>query len=179
MQRRMYLPVLFGAALVSTLAYPVLTHADFAKQTHSINSVPNEIVKCLPKVRQKTQIIANTTDRGTAYYIIHTGFKVDEQGQQDYAWGDFLVASESTGCVLLTPPPVAQTLYQAPLTQYVPQSAARKLSVSKWQKELARYGSKKALEEDIRKGLQPGPEALVLFPEDVWALKQLGIDVSE
>lgn len=171
MYKRIYFPFFLLFTLLGTLSYPALLQAGNVQTTSA--PVPQAIVKCLPKTREQTTVLARAVENDTDYYLVHTSFKRGE----DSAWGDFLIAAESTGCVLLHSPDAAQTLYQKSLAQYVPMSVAQKLALSKWQKELDRAGSKEALRQEILAGIEPGPDTMYLFPEDIWALRQLGIEI--
>ena len=171
MHRQIFIPFLFLVTLLGTVSYPALLQAVNAQAIS--DSIPQTIVKCLPKVRDRATVLARAVENDTAYYLVHTSFKRGE----DSAWGDFLIAAENTGCVLLNSPDAAQTLYKNSLAQYVPVSVAQKLALSKWQKELNRTGSKEALRKEILAGIEPGPDTMYLFPEDIWALKQLGIEI--
>lgn len=171
MYKRIYFSFFLLVTLIGTLSYPALLQAGNAQTTST--PIPQAIVKCLPKTHEKTTVLARAVENDTDYYLVHTSFK---QGK-DSVWGDFLIAAENTGCALLHSPDAAQTLYQNSLAQYVPMSVAQKLALSKWQKELDLAGSKEALHKEILAGIEPGPDTMYLFPEDIWALKQLGIEI--
>lgn len=171
MHRQVYFPFLLLVTLLGTLSYPVFLQTTDTQALS--NSIPQAIVKCLPKTHESTTVLARTVENDANYYLVHTSFKRGEES----VWGDFLIAAENTGCVLLHSPDAAQTLYQNSLAQYVPMSIAQKLALAKWQKELDRTGGKEALRKEILVGIEPGPDTMYLFPEDIWALKQLGVEI--
>lgn len=90
-----------------------------------------------------------------------------------------LVSLAGNECALLTPKERANELFTVSLTKFVPETLANQLTLDSWKREQQRLGSKKALQQFVSEGLQLGPDMIELRPEDIWALNQLGISITE
>ena len=60
MYKQSYFPVLLLVTLLGTLSYPALLQVGNAQTTS--NPVPQAIVKCLPKTREKTTVLARAVE---------------------------------------------------------------------------------------------------------------------
>ncbi|OWY64103.1 hypothetical protein B7486_49180 [cyanobacterium TDX16] len=89
------------------------------------------------------------------------------------------MTADSRNCKLLTPPEKSNLLITASLREFVSEPVANQLALDKWQRQQKALGGKKALQQEINLGTQPGPDAIELNPEDVWALDKLGIHIPE
>lgn len=180
--------IIFSLSFLSFLLVIALNHLppNPADAQNSLpKPVPTAIYPCLPGAKQglleasKPFVRGYFKDRDKEYYVIEMLYQStppfeDYEGVYE-AWGRFFVVLDSVGCLPLNSQETASELIFAPLTQVVPEPIARALALQWWKYQLSLSGSPQKLKEELLVGLKPGPEATVLFSEDIWALSQLGI----
>lgn len=159
--------------LVVTCHSPVRTNASPVIPPPSI---PKSVRPCLPQNTKNAQALAAATHDAETYYLIHGSFGDSTNSTPNF--GGLLLVVDSQGCALVSSQERASTMLQTPLSAYVTGPVARDLSLSRWRQELSRAPSRQALESDLQSGLQEGPDRSTLSPEDIWALRQLGIDLG-
>ena len=142
----------------------------------NVSTISQLITPCLPETLKESSLRASTEYKGTAYYLIDITVS-----RNDRTFGvnfdRILVSLTENECKLLTPPEKSDLLITASLAEFVPEAVANQLAFDRWKRRQKKLGSQEALQQDINEGTQPGPEMIELNPEDVWALKQLGITI--
>jgi hypothetical protein len=164
---------LFVLGLSIALTPAVLASPD----ENSGGETPKEIVSCLPHTIVETRTLGPVAAEGSEYYLVRGKFALRKDAP--LLWGHFLVGTDKSGCALLNAPADASTLLQRGLSLYVSEGVARKIALARWKEELRHYPDRAAFEREVRAGLVEGPDRTILAPEDVWALKELGIDLPD
>lgn len=139
------------------------------------DNIPQKLYPCLPKQVDKLMLAASTTIKQDTYYLIEVHqapqpLSTTEAPPPTYE--QTLVKLDNLGCLVVVP---KEKMGAASLIQYVPESVARDLSLQVYKKAIAQAGGKEKFqklwdEDDVEAG-----DKSYLFPENVWALQQLGI----
>ncbi len=139
--------------------------------------IPKSLYSCLPKQIQKAELRAKTTANQTNYYLIGV-YNQSQPLNQEQAplpnYQESLVSSNDASCEIIIP---KDKLGMASMTQYVPKEVAYDLSLQSRRQAIARVGGRKKYQElllEDEQGSTPGDHT-IYFPEDIWALKKLGI----
>ena len=143
--------------------------------------IPENLYPCLPKQNaQRLELIAiNTTNRSNqlSYYIVGV-YNQPEPLSQDEApelnYQETLVAIDEIGCQVIIP---KEKFGMATLTKYLPKTTAYELSLEYRRQAITQAGGRdkyQQLIEEAALNSTPG-DFSIYFPEDVWALKKLGI----
>lgn len=128
-------------------------------------SVPNFVKPCIPtRVRPpiiRTELIAQASAQGKTYYLLYT-FHAHETGGTD-----LVISVAGQQC--------QEEFYNAPgeavsLTQVVERNVANQLALGRYKQEIRRFGHTKVQANLNRVIASKG----ALYPEDRWALQQLG-----
>ena len=157
------------------LAGTLQKQAQSSPQTN-ILTIPQFVTPCLPENIKESSLRASTEYKGTAYYLVDLTVSRDDR-TFGVNFDRILVSLTENECKLLTPPEKSDLLITASLAEFVPEAVANQLAFDRWKRRQKKLGNQEALQQDINEGTQPGPEMIELNPEDVWALKQLGITI--
>lgn len=142
------------------------------------SSIPKIVMLCLPKNSKEISLAALTQYEEITYYLLDLTVARDDRSFGT-SFDRIIVTADSSNCKLLTPPEKSNLLITASLREFVSEPVANQLALDKWQRQQKALGGKTALQQEINLGTQPGPDAIELNPEDVWALDKLGIHIPE
>ena len=166
----------FLLAIVSAVLFAGLSAIPgISSSDRELALLPENLITCLPKPIANIQIEGQVHQQNQTYYVIYASSQPDEHD----VVGKYVLQLDRAGCLNLSPIEEAKSLAYKSLDEFVPPDIANQIALQKWEKRLQKFSSLKALEQDIRQGLQPGPYRIYLFREDVWALNQMGIPISE
>lgn len=140
--------------------------------------IPKIVMLCLPKNVKEISLTALTKYEGISYYLLDLTVARDDRSFGT-SFDRIIVTADSRNCKLLTPPEKSNLLITVSLREFVSEPVANQLALDKWQRQQKALGGKKALQQEINLGTQPGPDAIELNSEDVWALNKLGIHIPE
>lgn len=144
-------------------------------------NIPKKLYPCLPKKNvQKMELRAKVTTNKTnqiSYYLVGVynqpqSLSPDETPEPSYQ--ETVVVIDEIGCQVIVPKEKYGT---ATLTMYIPQSAAYELSLEYHRRAFAKAGGREKFQQLLWEEEQdstPG-DFPVYFPEEVWALKKLGV----
>lgn len=157
-------PIRFGISsivlLMTLLGSVQLVQAQTSK-------IPDVIRSCLPTQTRpaivRSELIAQTRSQSKIYYLL-SAFPASGNGI------DLVISVNGNRCT--------QEFFNAPgdtvsLTSVVGQEVARKLALGRYQHEIKRFGRPKLQQQVNQAAASNG----VFYPEDVWALRQLGFSV--
>lgn len=158
-----------------------------AQVTPLKKEIPEEILPCLPMNRKKPErdpIIEGAAKyQGKNYYVIHllyeTGSPFEDDLEPYYKGGRFAVTLDEIGCLNLNTVEQSTEVFFSSLSEIVPIPVAQQIALEKWKFELNRLKDKEKLKTYILEGIQPGPWRIYLFEEDLWALRQLGLNLPD
>lgn len=147
-------------------------------------NIPKHLYPCLPQQGiQKLELKAKVTTTKTKkidYYIVGVNNQTQSLSEDKAPLPNYqqtLVAIDEIGCQVIIPKEKYGT---ATLTMYIPKSSAYDLSLEYRSQAIAKAGGKdkyQKIMEETQLNSTPG-EFSIYFPEDVWALKKLGIKLS-
>lgn len=129
--------------------------------------IPDAIKACLPTRTRpaivRSELITQTRSQDKTYYLL-SALPASSNGI------DLVISANGNRC--------AQEFFNAPgdtvsLTSVVGQEIARKLAFGRYQHEIEQLGRRK-LQQQIK---QAAASNGVFYPEDIWALKQLGFSI--
>jgi hypothetical protein len=148
-----------------------------ATEANIDSSIPKKLYPCLPRKVEKLKLLGSTVDADNTYYLVGVyqalqSVPINEAPPPTYE--ETLVKLDNLGCLVVVP---KEKKVMASLTRYVPESVARSLSLQKHRKKIVDAGGKQKFEQSFNEDREEGGETVYLFPEDVWALKQLGINI--
>jgi len=148
-----------------------------ATEANIDGSIPKKLYPCLPRKVENMKLLASTVDQDNTYYLVGVyqalqPVTTDETPPPTYE--ESLVKLDNLGCLVVVP---KEKTVMASLTRYVPESVARSLSLQKHRKVIVEAGGKQKFEQSFNDDRDGAGEITYLFPEDVWALKQLGINI--
>lgn len=141
------------------------------------SSIPKKLYLCLPRKVEKLRLLASTINKGNTYYLIgvHQALQPATTNEAPPPiYEETLVKLDNLGCLVVVP---KEKKVMASLTRYVPESVARSLSLQKHQKVIVEAGGKQKFEQSFNNDRDGEGEITYLFPEDAWALQQLGINI--
>lgn len=160
----------------SSEAHPSIILVQAAEADIDIN-IPKKLYPCLPKKVEKLRLLASNTTSRTSYYLVAIHLAPQPQILNEPpppTYEQILVKLESLGCLVVVP---KEKLGSVSLTQYIPELVARSLSLQRYRKAMAEVGGKEKFQQIWDKGDEEAGNVRYLFPEDSWALKQLGISI--
>lgn len=140
-------------------------------------NIPKKLYPCLPRKVGRLKLLASNTSEQDTYYFIGIHLAPYHQNSDEPlppTYQETLVKLDNLGCLVIIP---KEKLGAVSLTQYVPESVARSLSLQKHRKVIVEAGGKQNFEQSFSEDRDGQGETTYLFPEDVWALKQLGINI--
>lgn len=163
--RHSFHPVRFG--LISLLSLAIALGSAHLSQAQT-NPLLNTVQSCLPTQTRpqivRTETIAQTQAQGKTFYLLAaypaSGNEID------------LVISVAGGqCRQEFFNPTGEVVS---LTQVLGQDIARQLALGRYQREIDR-GGKSKLQQEINRAATAANG--LFYPEEVWALRQLGLSV--
>lgn len=146
--------------LVALFGSVQLAHAQTAK-------IPDVVRNCLPTQTRpsivRSELIAQTRSKSKTYYLL-SALPASGNGI------DLIISTNGNRCT--------QEFFNASgdtvsLTSVVGQEVARKLAFGRYQYEIKRFG-RPQLQQQVN---QAASSNGVFYPEEVWALKQLGFSI--
>jgi len=132
------------------------------------SQIPDVVKDCLPtKTRPaiaRSELIAQASFKDKIYYLLSA---IPASGNGI----DLVISVKGDRCT--------QEFFNAPgdqvsLTSVVGQEAARKLALGRYQREIKQFGRPKLQQQINQAAIAPNG---VFYPEDIWALKQLGFSI--
>ncbi len=158
----------------------LIVQSQVKRQAEIDKNIPKNLYPCLPKHEQRLQLRESTNYNKKQYYVIgiyelpstHEGVEVQP------SYKETLVALDNADCQVIVS---KDKMGKASLILYIPQTAARNLRLQAFRKAIAELGGKEKLEQSLLEEEQtsiPG-DYPIYFPEDVWALKKLGIKLPK
>lgn len=148
-----------------------------ATEANIDSSIPKKLYPCLPRKVERIELLASTVDAGNTYYLVgvHQALQpatTNEAPPPTYE--ETLVELDNLGCLVVVP---KEKTVMVSLSRYVPESVARSLSLQKHRKKIVDAGGKQKFEQSFNDDRDGAGEITYLFPEDAWALQQLGINI--
>lgn len=148
-----------------------------ATEANIDSSIPKKLYPCLPKKVERLMLVASAVNKDNTYYLVGVDqalqfASTDEAPPPTYE--ETLVKLDNLGCLVVVP---KEKKVMVSLTRYLPESVARSLSLQKHRKKIVDAGGKQKFEQSFNDDRDGAGEITYLFPEDAWALKQLGINI--
>jgi len=132
--------------------------------------VPDSVLTCIPNEGAKYELLGETKQEATDYYLFSIYAYADEDPTERW---DALIQVDRSGCLLLHH--LGSGL--KPLSTYMPVEVARKLELQRYQHWITESGGKEEFQQNlIARGSDVGVPHY-LSQEQVWALQQLGVQV--
>lgn len=148
-----------------------------ATEANIDSTIPKKLYPCLPKKVEKLRLFASHTTEQDTYYLIGI-YQPPQPHSPDEAppptYEETIVKLDKLGCLVIVP---KEKIGEVSLTEFVPESVARSLSLQRYQKAIEEVGGKEKYQQVWNEGDVEAGDVSYLFPEDAWALKQLGINV--
>ena len=170
----------FASDQISKSATELVAQQEAEQQAEIDENVPKSLYPCLPKQEQRLEVRENTTYKQKEYFIIgFYGLPSTHQGVEvQSSYKETLVALDNVDCQVIIP---KEKMGTASLILYIPQAAAYDLKLQRYRKAITELGGKEKLEQLLQAEEQtttPG-DYPIYFPEDIWALKKLGINLPK
>lgn len=140
-------------------------------------NIPKKSYPCLPKKVERMRLLASNTTEQDTYYFVAIYLRPQPRSSNDPpppTYQETLVKLDNLGCLVIVP---KEKLGSVSLTQYVPESVARSLSLQKYRKVMVEAGGQEKFQQIWDKGDEEEGDMTYLFPEEAWALKELGINI--
>lgn len=148
------------------------------QQAEIDKNIPKNLYPCLPQQGvQKLELRAKTTTEKIDYYIVGVNNQPQPLSQDEAPTPNYqqtLVAIDEISCRVIIPKEKYGT---ATLTMYIPKSSAYELSLEFHRRAFVKAGGREKFQQILWEEEQnstPG-DFPVYFPEEVWALKKLGV----
>lgn len=141
------------------------------------DDIPQKLYPCLPKQIEKLMLAASTTIKQDTYYLIEIHQAPQPLSNTEApppTYEQTLVKLDNLGCLVVVP---KEKMGAVSLIQYVPESVARDLSLQMYKEAIAQAGGKEKFQRLFNEGDEEVGDKSYLFPENVWALQQLGIRI--
>lgn len=167
-------PVQRSTSSSNTLKAPVVLVQATAEVD---NDIPQKLYPCLPKQVEKLILAASSITKQNTYYLIEvhqTAQPLSTTKAPPPTYEQTLVKLDKLGCLVVVP---KEKMGAVSLIQYVPESVARELSLQMYKKAIAQTGGKEKFQRLWNEDDGEAGEKTYLFPENVWALQQLGIKI--
>lgn len=139
------------------------------------DDIPQKLYPCLPKQVEKLMLAASTTIKQDTYYLIEIHQAPQPLSNTEApppTYEQTLVKLDNLGCLVVVP---KEKMGAVSLIQYVPESVARDLSLQMYKEAIAQAGGKEKFQQLWNEDDAEAGDKSYLFPENVWALQQLGI----
>lgn len=179
--------VISNISLIAACSLPATSYLDNTRSSNKAvvlvqatqfdNSIPKNLYPCLPKRVRKLRLFAHTTSNKKSYYLVGVyNLPSSSLNQIDPLpeYQETLVALDDIGCLVIVP---KEKLGAASLTQYIPEEIARELKLQRFRQAIVEAGGKQKLQELIWEDENHEDAASYFFPEEAWALQQLGIQL--
>lgn len=144
-----------------------------ASGAHIDATIPLNIYPCLPGSLSKAELWGKVKDEQVIYYLLGIG-----EGAEGDAT-EVLIQEDSRGCLsVISPGFYGKDLVgdpPPPLARYVPLNVARKLRLESYKQAIANAGGREKFQQ---LWLSDTEAPSYLYPEEVWALNQLGIKLT-
>jgi len=155
--------------LILTLAFLVGVSVVMSWSVASAQ-LPATVQSCIPTQTHlpitRSEIIGSTRLSGRTYYLL----AAYAEGQTSPT--DLVISTEGESCQEEFFNPMSDRLS---LTQFLPQSVARQLTLARLRRAMAQAGSAAAFQQQVDQAAENGNP--VWFEEEAWALQQLGINI--
>ena len=143
--------------------------------------IPKKLYSCLPKKDvQRMELRAKTTTNKTSqisYYLVGVHNQIQSLNSDEILkpnYQETVVLIDEIGCQVIVPKEKYGT---ATLTMYMPKTVAYELSLEYHRRAFAKAGGREKFQQllwEEEQNSTPG-DFPVYFPEEVWALKKLGV----
>lgn len=155
--------------------------------TQRLTSIPHTVQPCLDQKAIKQYLEAGVAYNGKEFYLINYIVQIEYPYEtiQNFLT---VVSHDANGCLVVMP---KKSHLQETLTFYVPKNVAISMALQRYETQIQQLGSQQKFEQVLNEG-EPAPtegtdnpvylnpdEPLSIFPEDYWALQQLGIRLPE
>lgn len=179
--------VISNISLIAACSLPATSNLDNTRSSNKAvvlvqatqfdNNIPKELYPCLPKRVRKLRLFAHTTNNKKSYYIVGVynlpSISLNEiDSLPEYQ--ETLVALDDIGCLVVIP---KEKLGAASLIQYVPEKVARELKLQSFRQGITEAGGKEKFQELLLEEESHDSGGSYFFPEDVWALQKLGVQL--
>jgi hypothetical protein len=147
----------------------------FTATTNVDNNIPKKLYPCLPKQVKKMKLWAHVSANQANYYLVGVyqssqDFK-EQELQPEYQ--ETLVELDDVGCFVIVP---KEKMGSVSLIQYVSEEISRELKLQRYRKAIAEIGGKEKFQQGLLENENSSSGYVrYYFPEDAWALKELGI----
>jgi hypothetical protein len=152
--------------------------------------IPELAWKCLPPplhgknldIRNSELLEGIAEHEKTTYLIVKMQYKdapffKDQEGPEIYN-GRFAIALEGGDCFNLNDPRTAADFIFSSRIPTIPEQPAKEIALQFWRDRLASHqGNTESLKASLLE-IDEGGQPAAIYPEDQWALKQLGIDIA-
>lgn len=148
-----------------------------ATEANIDSSIPKKLYRCLPRKVEKLKLLASTVNKDNKYYLVGVHQALQPASTNEGSpptYEETLVKLDNLGCLVVVP---KEKKVMVSMTQYVPESVARSLSLQKHRNKIVEAGGKQNFEQSFNDDRDGESEITYLFPEDAWALQQLGINI--
>jgi hypothetical protein len=143
-------------------------------QTQVDNKIPKKLYACLPKQVQKLKLLAHSNTNNSIYYLVGI-YQLPQHfngTEPPPEYQETLVELDNIGCSVVIS---KEKKGAVSLTQYVSEKVARELSLQTYKQAIEEAGGKDKFQHLILEDENQAGYISYYFPEDVWALQQLGI----
>lgn len=154
------------------IAVPILLSLQLIAKTQE--AIPASLQPCLQQINtednpvERVVIDGQYYERARTYYLL-TAFPP----QSDYGW-DAVVSSDRFGCQIVNLNPMGDAV---PATAFLPPSVARGLTLNTLKSTIRENGGPQGYQKFLLQLAQESGNQLMLMPYEVWAIKQLGIQI--
>lgn len=170
---KLILPELNTSQVTSFSVNPQPLVISVTQKTDMDKAIPERVYPCLSSSAKQVVLLATAKIDKVTYYLMRS-FEPSPYGHEH--WTRAIVSTDSVGCLRLNP---SEDFPRVSMSEFVPYQVAKHFALQLWQRELKKFGSKEKLRQELLDHLPPGPDAYVLFSEDIWALEQLGISIPK
>lgn len=165
--------VIFSLVAGCVIAVNSIYDVGFAQKTgvQPLQSIPLSIKPCISDKSIDLILEGGADDGEKEFYFL--SYHLGNENLRQFT----LVSKDEIGCQVVMP---ANSYLPESLTLYMSEEAAQLIALQQYQREIEYWGGQEIYEKKLNAEPSEGlDDRSFFFPEQLWALQQLGIHISE
>ncbi|HEY9644990.1 MAG TPA: hypothetical protein V6C88_01400 [Chroococcidiopsis sp.] len=135
--------------------------------------IPDAVKRCMESSGERFDLLGSVQSQGQTYYLLGIYFGFAQQSPLE-ASDELIAIAPQQGCRRL----VGIQSTAKPISVYMPQSAAAALELQRYRRAITLAGGIASFQQDLSRHIDAAKGLYLLSPEQIWALRQLGIAIS-
>lgn len=152
--------------------------AQVAANTRIDRNISQRLYPCLPKQAKELKLVAKVVSGKNSYHLVGIDESPSQAASIKQNYQETLVKLDDIGCSVVISKEQREL---SPLSQYIPANIACNLEEQRYRRTIASFGGRKNYQEFLnnRKDEEFPDQPTYFFPEDVCALKKLGVQLPK